>query len=949
MMDFHFDLRSGRIRAVNATEQKQAARLFAETWKNRGHERAESQPFWLSLLRNVFGVTTPESFIEFETPVQLEHTSFIDGIIAETNVVIEQKGVDKDLRKPERQSDGSLLTPFEQAKRYSESLKYSRRPRWIVTCNFRSFLVYDMDKPDEAPQEILLGNLEHEYWRLSFLVDREGVHIQKEVALSLEAGRIIGKVHGALKQRYVNPDNPESQRSLGMLCVRLVFCLFAEDAGLFGTHSSFGDYLARFPADVVRNALKTLFEVLDTPVAERDPYLGEILRSFPYVNGGLFHDRDVEIPDFTEELKSIIVHDASETFDWSQISPTIFGAVFDSTLAPRERHETAGYYTSVENIHRVIDPLFLDKLNDRLARILDGRDRRQKTKSLEAFLEELGNLCFLDPAAGSGNFLTETFLSLRRLENRALSALLKEGVQIDHDNAIHVRLDNFFGIENNPFACAVARASLWIAQCQMLEETEGIIHQNLDCLPLHTSASIVFANALRIDWNKVVPSDRNPFIVGNPPFVGSKYWTAEQAKDMREYVFSGIKHAGTLDYVAAWYWKAVDYMKGTKSRAAFVSTNSIVQGEQPGILFDPLFEKGMTIDFAWRPFRWNSESLGAVTVSCVIIGFHVDHPDDFRILFDSNGRSETVRNLNAYLVDGPNLTIKNRSKPICNIPQSKIGNKPIDGGNYLFSEEEKTAFLKKEPGAEKFFMPWVGGDELIYGYYRHCLFLANATPKEIKSLPEVRKRIAAVKAYRLESSDAGTRRLAEQPTRFHVTNIPTVRSLVIPEVSSEGRAYIPMAFFDSSVLCSNLVKVIPDATIYHFGVLTSSTHMAWMRAVCGRREMRYRYSTRIVYNNFPWPSPTSEQRKRIEETAQAILDVRAAHPESTLDALYDPVSMPYDLLKAHRANDEAVLSAYALDKDLSEVKIVSAMLSLYQMLAETEAPERRRRPRRTCR
>ena len=917
---------------MTPNEQKRAAKAFAEKWAQRGHERGESQAFWLSLLRDVFGVKHPEDFIVFENPVHLGHTSFMDGLITETNVVIEQKKAGKNLRRPERQSDGSSLTPFEQAKRYSDSLEYTRRARWIVTCNFHTFLVYDMEKPGREPEEIKLANLEQEYWRLSFLVDREGVHLHKEVALSLEAGRLIGKIHAALRCRYCDPETPSAQRGLNMLCVRLVFCLFAEHAGLFGRHTSFGDYLARFPADAIRNALKELFEVLDTPYDKRDPYLSDTLKAFPYVNGGLFHERNVEIPTFTEELKTLLVHDASETFDWSQISPTIFGAVFDSTLAPRERHAAAMYYTSVENIRKIIGPLFLERLTQRLDNILDANNRQRIPHLLREYLELLGSLSFLDPASGSGNFLTETYLALRRLENRALAALIHETGQFDGNNPIHVHLCNFYGIENDPFACSVARAALWIAECQMAEETEGLLHTEIDCFPIQSSANIVQANALHIDWNELVPARKNPFVFGNPPFVGARRRTAAQTNDLVDRVFHGVRNAGNLDYVAAWYRRAVEYMKGTDAHAAFVSTNSITQGEQPGILFDLLFSEGMTIDFAWRSFKWNSESLGSTAVTCVIIGFHVGQPRETRTLFDEFGHRHTVKNINAYLVDGPNITLKNRNHPLADVPETGIGNKPIDDGNYLFSKEEKDNFLLAEPHAAKFFRRWIGGDELIYNYSRYFLWLGDATPSEIHSMPEVRKRVERVRAYRLASKSAGTRRIADQPTRMHVTNMPSGQYRVIPEVSLESRQYIPMAFFDEQTLCSNLVKLMPGATLYHFGVLTSSVHMAWTRAVCGRREMRYRYSSKIVFNNFPWPAPTKRQEAQIEQTAQQILDVRQRYPDSPFSALYDPVSMPIDLRKAHQENDKAVLNAYGLPHDISERKILEILLSLYAQL-----------------
>ena len=929
---------------MKESERKLAAKQFAEMWRDRGRERAESQPFWLSLLRNVWGVPQPETFVQFDERVQLNHTSFMDGIISETNVIIEQKSRNKDLYKPERQSDGTFLTPFEQAKRYSDSLPYSRRARWIVVCNFRSFLVYDMERPNATPIEIDLKNFENEYHHLSFLVDKNDVHLQKEVALSLEASRIIGQVYEGLKNRFVNPESDLAQKSLQILCVRLVFCLFAEHAGLLGRHSCFGKYLEQFSADQIRDALKNLFEVLDTPLDKRNPYFGNLLNSFPYVNGGLFHDRSIELPNFTDELKSLIVR-ASATFDWGQISPTIFGAVFDSTLAMSERRKTKEYFTSAENIHRVIDPLFLTSWKERLKTILDISVERDKIQGLRVFLKELGALHFFDPAAGSGNFLTETFLSIRHLENQAIAALYQLNDNLDPKQSLRVKVDHFHGIEINSFACSIARASLWIAECQMIQELAKDLRMDLDCLPLRESANIVCGNALRTNWNSIVPASKSPFIIGNPPFAGSKSLTNSQKEDMTKYVFKTQKRAGTLDYVAAWYKKSVDYMRGTDAKAAFVSTCSIVQGEQPGILFDVLFHRGMKIDFAWQPFRWSSEDLGRATVTCVIIGFHVGSVPRQRTLFDAHGLSRSVSRINAYLLDGPMLALKRRGKPLGDVPRTRIGNKPIDDQNYLFTPAQKDEFLKREPRAKRYFRPWVGTEELISNQPRYCLFLADATPGEIKQLPAVQERVAAVKRYRLNRESNQTKALANTPTRFHVTTLLDAPYLAIPEVSSELRMYIPMAFLDNSILCSNLVKVIPGATLYHFGILTSSVHMAWVRAVCGRMEMRYRYSSEIVYNNFPWPSPSARQQKRIEQTAQAILDARSAYPDSSLDALYNSITMPNELFKAHQANDKAVLDAYAMDKSLKEHQIVETLLSLYERTIHSLCATKKKRHR----
>ena len=518
-------------------EQKSAAKKFAEYWKDKGYEKGESQPFWLSLLRDVFGVSEPEKFISFEEQVHLDHTSFIDGHISATNVLIEQKSKGKNLRSGIKQSDGSMLTPFQQAKRYSSELPYSQRPRWIVTCNFEEFLVYDMEKPNCEPEQIFLKDLPKEYYRLNFLTDTGDENIKKEMEVSLQAGELVGKLYNAILKQYKNPDNPESLKSLNMLCVRLVFCLYAEDAGIFGRHNMFHDYLKEFEIKDVRRALIDLFKILDTEIEKRDPYLEGTIAEFPYVNGGLFAKEDIEIPNFDEEIVALLLNNASMDFDWSAISPTIFGAVFESTLNPETRRSGGMHYTSIENIHKVIDPLFLDDLKKELEEIKERK--RERDKKLLEFQDKLSSLKFLDPACGSGNFLTETYISLRRLENEAIKMRQKDGqIEFDLGEIIKVSIGQFYGIEINDFAVSVAKTALWIAESQMMHETEEIVHMNLDFLPLKSYANIVEGNALRIPWESVVPQNEVDFIMGNPPFVGARIMSAEQKKTLP--IFSAV-------------------------------------------------------------------------------------------------------------------------------------------------------------------------------------------------------------------------------------------------------------------------------------------------------------------------------------------------------------------------------------------------------------------------
>ncbi len=918
-------------------QQRAAAKAFAKNWKDRGYEKGDSQIFWVELLTMVFGVTEISQFISFEDQVHLDHTSFIDGYIEKTHVMIEQKSINKSLTAAIRQSDGSMLTPFEQAKRYSSELPYSKRPRWIVTSNFQSFYIYDMEKPGGDPEIIQLENLEKEYYRLQFLVDEGNTNLQREMEVSIAAGEIVGLLYDALAKQYADPTTERAMKSLNILCVRMVFCLYAEDAGIFGQHGMFHDYLEEFDARKMRKAMIELFQILDTKPEDRDPYLKDDnpqLAVFPYVNGGLFANEDIEIPPFTDEIRNLLLEKASADFDWSEISPTIFGAVFESTLNPETRRSGGMHYTSIENIHKVIDPLFLDDLKNELKEIQQITVQRTKDKKLRDFQTKLANLRWLDPASGSGNFLTETYISIRRLENEVIKELQRGQITFgfDESSPIHVSIDQFYGIEINDFAVTVAKTALWIAESQMMKETEDIVHMNLDFLPLTTNAFIVEGNSLQIDWESVVPKYQVSYIMGNPPFVGARVMSSEQKDDVRE-IFKGWKNVGNMDYVCCWYKKCADFMKNTSIRAALVSTNSVSQGESVANLWKPLLENDVHIDFAYRTFQWDSEAKIKAHVHCVIIGFSIAPYNKPKKIFIDE-RYQIAKNINGYLLDAANVYVESRNKPICNIPEIGIGNKPIDGGYYLFEKEEMEEFIKKEPEAKKYFRPWYGSKEFINRSPRYCLWLGECSPAELRKLPLCMERVREVKEYRLQSTSAGTVKLAERPTRFHVENMPKGQYIVIPEVSSQRRRYVPMGFFTPNIFCSNLVKIIPDATLYHFGVLTSNVHMAWMRVVCGRLKSDYRYSKDIVYNNFPWPEPSTQQRQKIEQTAQAILDARALYPDSSLADLYDELTMPLELRKAHHQNDMAVMQAYGFTKGSeaykSEAACVVGLMKLYQ-------------------
>lgn len=920
--------------------QKQAAKQFVKEWSGKGYEKGETQRFWMALLHDVLGVENPVKAMEFEIPVKTilkeKGSDFIDGYITATKVLIEQKGSHVDLSAKARQSDGSELTPYQQGRRYAAGLPVSMTPRWIVACNFKTFEVHDMEHPNDTPEIIQLADLEKEYHRLTFLVDDTNVHLKKELEVSIQAGEIVGVLYDKILAQYRNPEDPETQKSLNKLCVRLVFCLYAEDAGIFGTKDMFHDYMAQFSAGEFREKLIKLFRILDQKPEDRDPYEDEKLLAFPYVNGGMFAG-DIEIPRINEEIRTLILQRASDDFDWSLISPTIFGAVFESTLNPETRRAGGMHYTSIENIHKVIDPLFLDDLKAELSDIKATSVAKTKRERAFAFQDKLAGLKFFDPACGSGNFLTESYTSLRRLENDALRIIYGDNRVIGEiAQPIKVSINQFYGIEINDFACSVAQTALWIAESQMMQETDEIVGFNLDPLPLKIYTNIHEGNALRIDWNEVVPASELNYIMGNPPFVGYSLQSEGQKQDILDLMVDEngkqLKAAGKVDYVAGWYYKAAAFMQNGNIQSALVSTNSIVQGEQVAGIWGPLIERyGIIINFAYKTFRWDSEANAKAHVHCVIIGFSNRSSSKRKQIFDGE-TVLTATHINPYLVDAADVLIGSRSKPLCDAPEMRSGGKPVEGGFLIFTDEEKDDFLRQEPAAAPYFRPFMGSDDYINAHPRWCLWLLNVSPKELRQMPKVMERVELVRSFRLASVKAATREMADQPARFMEIKQPSSDYIMMPATSSEKREYIPMGFLSKDVIASNAASFVPDATLYHLGVLSSSVHMAWMRVVCGRLEMRYRYSVNIVYNNFPWPQPTDAQIEKISQTAQAILDARALYPESSLADLYDEIAMPIELRKAHRANDAAVLEAYGFPKDASEPEIVSRLFKMYQDL-----------------
>lgn len=919
-------------------EQAKAAKNFAERWQGHGYEKGEAQSFWIDLLTSVFGLQNFVGYIKFEEQVQKKgkkgiNTNFIDGYIPETHVLIEHKSSDIDLRKPDAQTG---LNAFEQARKYKANLPYSQTPKWIVTCNFTEFLVYDMERPLDEPVQIFLKDLEKEYYRLSFLVDETTVHLQKEQELTFKSGDLVGLLYDKLKVLY-GDETDENLKNLNKLCVRLVFCLYAEDAGLFGKKSMFGDYLKRYNPDDLRDALLKLFCILDQKEENRKKHEKPELLDFPYVNGGLFENADADdIPQLTEEIKTLLVTKASDDFDWSRISPTIFGSLFESTLNKETRKNNGMHYTSIENIHKVIDPLFMNDLNARFdeAKRATGKERSNKLKALQT---DLSRLKFLDPACGSGNFLTETYLSLRRLENKILKELSGGTGYLNLGDVIKVNIEQFYGIEINDFAVAVAKTALWIAESQMKAETESIVNQDISRLPLKSNSNIVEANALRIDWNTICPTEQLSYIIGNPPFAGQKKQTDEQKTDLA--IVFGSKHKGLkmLDYVAGWYKKAADIMKGTNIRTALVSTNSICQGESIEDLWASLFKEGVHVDFAHRTFRWDNDAKDEAKVHCVIVGFSLGEELKEKFIYD-NGKVIKASHINGHLADSGNMVLPRCGTQISGAPDMTKGAQLIDGGGFMLkTEAEKEEFLSKYPEAEPYIYRYYNAKDLLNDKpAKYCLYLKHCPPQLMKNCKGIRDKIQAVYDYRANSDAKTTQQLKDSPSQFFQSQVPEHQSIVIPVVSSENRQYIPMCLMPVGNVYTNALFYVDNGDLYLFGILTSNVHMSWMRAICGRLESRYRYSNDIVYNNFPFPKVTEQQKLKIIKTAQAILDTRTQYIGSSLADLYDKLTLPKDLLRAHQANDEAVMEAYGFDAKMNEKEIVRKLYEKHEKIITSQ-------------
>jgi len=899
---------------------KTRASSFVLEWKDNAatvKEKAEAQTFETEFLK-IFGVDRKKVAL-FEKEVIKENTTdkgYID-LFWKGQIIIEMKTPGKDLDKA-----------FEQAKTYALSLPQKDIPKCILTCDFLNFQYYDLEddakcysfRLDELPANVeLFGHLAG-YKEIDSFKQWDPVNIH--------AAEEMGKLHNRLKEIGY------SGHQLELYLVRLMFCLFADDTGIFEPPNLFNRYiLERTNEDGSDLALhiQKIFEVLNKPKEKRLKTIDEQLNQFPYVNGQLFEET-IETADFDRSMRDALI--GSCTLDWSKISPAIFGAMFQSVMDDEARHDIGAHYTSEENILKLIHPLFLDSLREEFEKIkkLSPSSRRER---LIKFHDKLASMTFLDPACGCGNFLVISYRELRMLELDVLELLLGKDKVLDIHDEIKVNVNQFFGIEIEEFPAQIAQVALWLVDHQMnllVRERFGTYFMRI---PLKASASIYHGNALSIDWETIIPKTKLDYILGNPPFLGSKVMNDLQRKEVTT-IFSNIKNCAILDYVTCWYRKAAQYIQGTEIEAAFVSTNSICQGEQVPVLWPELMNKhNIKINFAHQTFKWSNEARGKAAVYCVIIGFSLSDRDVKKLYQYSAVTSEpvetTVKQVNAYLVDFNSIFITSRSKPLCSVPPMNFGNMPLDGGNLILSDDEKNDFIKNEPKAEKYIKPLISAREFINGMKRWCIWLVGIDPSELRKMPEVLKRVEAVKEFRLASIAPSTRDHAVTPSLFRDKNHPD-SFIVIPRVSSETRKYIPMGFFDHNSIASDTCMIIPNGTVFNFGILTSTMHMAWTRYVCGRLEMRYRYSKDIVYNNFPWPNPTEKQKEAIEKAAQNVLDTRAKFPEASLADLYDPIAMPPALVKAHQKLDKAVETAYGRSFD-DDGQRVAFLFELYQKLS----------------
>lgn len=916
--------------------KKADAEAFASKWANKGNENQDTQRFWIDFYQNVLGVEDAVSRLEFEKPVSTDvsaHDGYIDVFIPSAKTLVEQKSLGIDLAKEETRQ-GRKVTPAKQGNAYAQGMPLSQQPRYIIVCNFSDFWVFDRERDSLCREPLFrlpLAELPKNLAAIQFLKGGAEAPATISRAVSVEAGKIMSKLHDQVAEAFDDPDTPENHHALSVLMTRLMFLMFCEDSGLVAPNA-FRDYVSHFQAGDLRRGLKDLFVWLDTKDEDRDKYAESWLKKLPYMNGGLFREK-TEVPPLSESFRHTLIVEGCQEFDWSGVSPTVFGSIFEGALSHDHRRANGQHFTSPENIHKVIDPLFLDGLkaefDEACAKPVAGGAR---TRALKDLHEKIGGISILDPAAGSGNFLTESYLCLRQLENRILFELQGEQASFSFEDSgdrdVLVNLKNFHGIELEDFACCVARTALWIAEKQADADTAKVTQRVYQELPLRDYEGIVNANALRIDWNDVVPADEVDYILGNPPFIGNARLEDSQKED-RANVFG--RSAGSLDYVACWHKTASEYMAGHHIRCAFVSTNSICQGQQVEPLWKPLFENGVHIDFAYPTFEWDSQASDEAHVHVIIVGFSREHIKE-KVLFDREGTPKVVGNINGYLAPIKDMFVSRRSRPLCDVLPMVRGCQPTDDGNLLLSAEERDALVAREPEAEGLIRPFSMGAEYIKGTSRYCLWMDGIDPAVLTKMPITRERVQRVREFRLTSTKEATRRKAETPWLFDEVRPPQEKSYIaFPAVSSGRRKYVPTGFVTNGMIPGNKIYYVDGGGLYEFGILTSAIHNCWMRAVCGRLKSDFNYSNTIVYNNFIWPNLTDSHRAEIEMCAQAVLDARSSHQGSTLADMYDPDNefLFPDLMKAHAELDAAVESAYGVDFNGDENKIVAHLFNLY--------------------
>lgn len=919
--------------ALSQKEIRDRATQFVHEWQGEARERAEAQSFWNDFFA-VFGISR-RRVASFEEPVrQLGDKRGSIDLFWKGTLLVEHKSLGESLEKA-----------FSQALDYFPGIEEQYLPRFVLVSDFDRFRLYDLD--DSSHHDFPLSDLPSKIHLFGFISGYRKQTYREEDPVNLKAAEKMGDLHDSFASAGY------TGHALEILLVRLVYCLFADDTGIFPKDQFHYHVETRSREDGsdTGSLLSAIFQVLNTAAPDRQTTLDEDLQQYPYVDGSLFAEQ-LPIPAFDSLMRRQLLDCCS--FDWAMVSPAIFGSMFQAVMDPARRRNLGAHYTSERNILKVVNSLFLDDLKAQYEAAKDS------PKKLTQFQDYLSTLRFLDPACGCGNFLIVSYRELRRLEidllrqQRTLSRAPAHQLISDVSMLSKLDVDSMYGIELEEFPARVAEVALWLTDHQMNMEMSAEFGHTYVRLPLSRAPNILHGNALLVDWSKIVPPETlrsrslTLFILGNPPFVGKQNRTPQQEQDMAR-VFSGVRSYGNLDYVTSWYIKAARLIQGSTAKAAFVSTNSITQGEQVGTLWPYLLRSGVKILFAHRTFRWSNEAPGKAAVFCVIIGFGVfESPRKYIFDYatpDADPMQVSATNINPYLIDSDDTIVISRTTPISSAPEIFFGSMPNDGGHLLFLPEEKATFAKNEPRAAKYLRRLVGSNEYINAEERWCLWLVDADPDEIRGIPGLHNRVLAVRKQRLASRREATRRLADTPHLFGEIRQPSTRYLLIPGVSSENRQFIPIGFLPPSVIATNLCSIIPNASLYHFGVLTSSMHMAWVRQVCGRLEGRYRYSNNVVYNNFPWPpEPTASQVQRVTVAAQAILDARAEFNSSSLADLYDPVSMPKELRQAHRALDAAVDACYRT-KFSSELGRLSHLFMLYRRYTEplSQAAPRPRR------